>query len=206
MVRVEVLELIARFYIPLGSHIRSCLQYIVLALLPALEEESSESNPRSLAIFASIAECVGPKELLQKMWGAMLLSNKHRMAVVNYFSKIQPKAITYVEAESFCAGNTSLVVDALCCALDDHQTLVVRGTLDIIFNHFPVHCSWLTDDQKIKLAIAGLSVLTRRDMSLTRRVFVWLFANQSSYSEEISQESADLVFRSITVRKQELPK
>jgi hypothetical protein len=182
-VRAEVLDTISRFYIPLGSRLEECLQNLVLALLPGLEEESGEHFEKCMAVFENITKTIPSSQLLEKMWASMLISHKHRLAVVNYFGKIQSRKLTEEKADAFCAGQPSLVVSALGAALTDKNALVVRGVLDIISNHFPLSCTWIDKDQKIRLAQAVLVVLTRRDMSLNRRVFAWILGDPSAGDE-----------------------
>lgn len=51
-IRNDVLDLISRYFIPLGASLRSCLQSLVLALLPGLDEESSDYYQNTLKVFA----------------------------------------------------------------------------------------------------------------------------------------------------------
>ncbi len=187
LLKSEVIDLIIRFYVPLGNHLNKCLQSMVISLIPALEDESTDFYSKSLFMFEAIANCVSARNLIEKIWTALLLAKKHRSAVINYLVKAQPKAITAEDAPAFCAGQPSLVVSAICAALEDPHALVVRRILDIIVLHFPMHCTWLSNEQKVSVTKAILSVLTRRDMSLSRRIYSWLL----SQSDTISSIEAD---------------
>ncbi|PJF17395.1 hypothetical protein PSACC_02841 [Paramicrosporidium saccamoebae] len=180
MMRVEVLDIVSRFIVPLGGRMNECLQSLVLALLPGLEEESGEHFGKCMKVFDNISSAVTAKNVIEKVWTAMLASNKHRLSAVNYLNRIQPKRLSSEESATFCAERPTLVTSALCVALEDQQILVVRGILDLVCSHFPLDNTWLGDALKVQLARSVLAALTRRDMSLNRRVYSWIIGSSSS--------------------------
>lgn len=200
-IRCEVLEIIIRFFIPLDTRLSVCLQSLILAILPGIEEESSECYLKSLKTLMAISKAVTAKAVTRKIWTAMIMSSKHRISAINYFSKIQTRKISdHADAINFCAEKLDLAIGALCISLEDKQTLVVRGTLDIILNHFPLTCEWLDYDQKLKLINAAVNVFLRRDMSLSRRVNTWLTQinfTENAVSDEIIEPVKNLIVESI---------
>ena len=97
--------------------------------------------------------------------------------------------------------------------------LVQRDTLDFVILALPVHLAVNEDSQKHNhfdhplsgkittsemrgLLVAALTVLLRKDASLNRRLFIWLFGSQAIESGDASQHSttvARMVFHSTNV-------
>ena len=182
-VRSEFLDMIRRYFLPLGDKLCEPLRNLVLALLPGLEDESAEGFSKTFQCLEAIGKCVGMRNLLEALWMSMVLSSKHRMAICNFFSKFRTRRLTSLEAEDFCGGDSSLVVSALSLGLDDSQPLVIRSILDLICAHFPAMGDWLSEKQNVCLLKAILTVLLQRDMSLSRRVYQWIFQDSSNSVE-----------------------
>ena len=72
-------------------------------------------------------------------------------------------------------NKSSLVINALIAGLEDENTLVQRITLDFMFSHFKLSCDLFTEEEKCILVEAALRLLIKKDLSLTRRIYTWLF-------------------------------
>ena len=72
-------------------------------------------------------------------------------------------------------NKSSLVINALIAGLEDENTLVQRITLDYMHTHFKLSCELFTESEKCILVEATLRLLIRKDLSLTRRIYTWMF-------------------------------
>lgn len=72
-------------------------------------------------------------------------------------------------------NKSSLVINSLIAGLEDENTLVQRITLDFMHSHFKLNCELFTESEKCILVEAALRLLIRKDLSLTRRVYTWMF-------------------------------
>ena len=69
-------------------------------------------------------------------------------------------------------------VSAVCAALVDRNVLVQRGALDVVSILFPFHQSFLLLPDLTSVLSAALRTLLKRDVSLSRRLYVWLLGSQ----------------------------
>ena len=72
-------------------------------------------------------------------------------------------------------NKSSLVINALIAGLEDENTLVQRITLDYMHSHFKLSCDLFSESEKCILVEATLRLLIRKDLSLTRRIYTWMF-------------------------------
>ena len=80
-------------------------------------------------------------------------------------------------------------VHAVSTALRDNSLLVQRNMLDFLLDQFflPVVTTYLSSKEKVTLVASGLEVLLRRDMSLNRRLYMWLLRANSAKTESVSR-------------------
>jgi hypothetical protein len=108
----------------------------------------------------------------------MILTNKHRVAMINFVSRDFPAGPhSDKETIALCGGDIHDTSMALISALRDKNPLVVRGVLDLLNDHFPIDRSCFEFSDLLLVVKEALLVLLRRDMSLTRRFYIWLGAN-----------------------------
>lgn len=72
-------------------------------------------------------------------------------------------------------NKSSLVLNALIAALEDESNFVQRIALDFMYSHFKLNCDLFNTNEKTILVEATLRMLIRKDLSLTRRIYTWLF-------------------------------
>lgn len=72
-------------------------------------------------------------------------------------------------------NKSSLVLNSLIAGLEDENTLVQRITLDFLYSHFKLSGDLFTVQEKCILVEAALRLLIRKDLSITRRVYTWMF-------------------------------
>jgi hypothetical protein len=138
LVKNSLLELYEAYLIPLGSGLRPALRPLILSIIPGLEEESSEYFSQVNNLLNLIKTTVGEEVFYEAIWSGLLVSPRHRLAIVNFVLKNVPQKISDQELVALCVNSPKLVSRALADAVLDPQALVVRGVLDIILRYFPV--------------------------------------------------------------------
>lgn len=91
-----------------------------------------------------------------------------------------------VAADSVILPEPGLLIRCFASGLSDEQLLVQRNFLDLLVTHVPLSSpilqSRITKDDLQRLVIAAVGVVTRRDMSLNRRLWAWLLGPESEKS------------------------
>lgn len=81
-------------------------------------------------------------------------------------------------AEIVTSPEPGLLLRCFAAGLADEQLLIQRGFLDLLVTHLPLHSNVLQKRVKIEdlelLIAAAAGVVSRRDMSLNRRLWTWL--------------------------------
>ena len=72
-------------------------------------------------------------------------------------------------------NKSSLVINAILACLEDENNLVQRNALDFMYTHLKLNFEYFTDEEKRIFVEAVLYLLYRKELSLTRRVYSWLF-------------------------------
>lgn len=188
--------------------LRPALKSIILGLLPAIEEETSEDFERAIAILVALERKAlreGPYDdshdrdgyFWQCLFLGVITSPSRRQGALNYLVRRLPsftasavnnlssgddttsscaRTLT-LEAESVILPEPGLLLRCFVSGLCDPQMLIQRGFLDLLVSHLPLHSPLL--QEKVEqhdmdlLVSAAIGVLTRRDMSLNRRLWSW---------------------------------
>ena len=102
----------------------------------------------------------------------------------------------------------SLQVMSLCACLQDGSILVVRSALDLTTTLLPLNSTSLSSHHFTMVTTAVLHTLTKRDSSLSRRVYSWLLGNLQQKSpippqadDTIQQDSSTMYFTSFIYPK-----
>lgn len=193
--------------------LRPAMKSMILALLPGLEDETAEDFERTLKLMTSFKGAIrGPdSELLsdehasdddyfwQCFFLASVTSNSRRGGALAYLVRHLPtqglsSAATHKGpplSERAAAVVTSpepgLLVRCFASGLCDEQLLIQRGFLDLLVTHIPLNSDVLQsrvkpDDLELLLR-AAIGVVTRRDMSLNRRLWAWFLGPEPQVAE-----------------------
>ncbi|KAI9786776.1 MAG: hypothetical protein M1816_007783 [Peltula sp. TS41687] len=195
--------------------LRPALKAIILALLPGLEDETSEDFQRILGILEKFRSAVkaddssparpelgpGGEYFWQCFFLASIASSSRRQGVLAFLTRSLPhlgeaphslhlstrndtstdrlvteKLPENIEAVLF--PEPGLLIRSFVTGLSDDQQLVQRGFLDLLVTHLPIHSHVFQDRTSVgdreQLVSAAVGVVTRRDMSLNRRLWAWL--------------------------------
>ncbi|KAH8704781.1 cellular morphogenesis regulator dopa [Talaromyces proteolyticus] len=191
--------------------IRPALKAIILALLPGLEEETSddfEATLRTLNKIRSVAsqmdtrrsslnQSAGGQYFWQCLFLASITNPSRRLGVLAYLNRHLPKlgltdsksarsekeeiqeipTDSAAVAESVISPEPGLLIRCFASGLTDDQLLVQRNFLDLLVTHLPLHSpilqSKIRRDDFERLILAAAGVVSRRDMSLNRRLWSW---------------------------------
>ncbi len=86
-----------------------------------------------------------------------------------------------MDDQLYLIGNSiDLMINAICCCLQDSNSLVQRSILDLICICLPTNSRQITKGDKIQLIIVAIHVVLRRDMSLNRRIYSWLMGTANT--------------------------
>lgn len=234
-VRPLFLSLIEGYLVDLEPWaIRPALKAIILALLPGLEEETSDDFEPTLRTINKLRDAAGKLETQrtseagssgQYFWQCLFLASitnpSRRLGVLAYLNRYLPKlgiadrrpssaggnevneipAAMLAAADSVILPEPGLLIRCFASGLSDDQLLVQRNFLDLLVTHLPLSSPILqtkiaASDLRT-LVIAAVGVVTRRDMSLNRRLWAWFLGPDSS-NENPSMD--DRKFSSETTR------
>ncbi|KAF7593508.1 hypothetical protein BBP40_011419 [Aspergillus hancockii] len=147
--------------------IRPALKAIILALLPGLEEETSDDFDPTLRLINKFRDTASQMGVTDRRPSKASSSNSNDMS-----HDMQ------MAAESVVRPEPGLLIRCFASGLSDEQVLVQRTFLDLLVTHLPLSSpilqSRITEDDLRRLLIAAVGVMARRDMSLNRRLWAWL--------------------------------
>lgn len=227
-VRAPYLDLLERHFLGIDPRsLRPAMKSIILALLPGLEEETSEDFDRTLRLVESFKHAIRPapsEEITEQhstgdafFWQCFFLasitSQSRRSGALAYLVRYLPplgpqvtpdakkSAATQNESAEGTKGKLASVVTSpepgllLRCfasGLSDEQLLIQRGFLDLLVSHLPLNSHVIQTRVKpvdLELLLkAAVGVVTRRDMSLNRRLWAWLLGPEPTADHDHGPE------------------
>ncbi|KAM3457386.1 hypothetical protein MY3296_001128 [Beauveria thailandica] len=203
-VRSPFLELLEKYFVKLDARsLRPAMRSIILALLPGLEDETSEDFDRTLKLVQGFKKAIRPidsRELTdhhsvgddffwQCFFLASITSHSRRAGALAYLIRYFPALGTPTVAAEVEKGGQELatmvtspepglLVRCFASGLADEQVLVQRGYLDLLVSHLPLNSNVLQARVKpsdLELLLkSAVGVVIRREMSLNRRLWAWL--------------------------------
>ncbi|KAF9762233.1 Protein dopey-1 [Nosema granulosis] len=172
------LDVIEKHIVPFGKNIEVYTPNIIMGLLPPLESRVNEFYNRAFLILNNFKSKIDEHVFYTAMWNLFLSDPGVRLPIVNYLLD------TPIDVEKM-AGDKELVIRALCKGLASKEALVLRGTLDVISNMFPLNTRELTNNYKYDLLEGMLRIFLRRDLSLNKRVFAWMGYRDNTDNQNI---------------------
>ncbi|TSU63004.1 Protein dopey-2 [Bagarius yarrelli] len=179
-VKIAVLSLYERYFLPLQRALLPSLQAFIIGLLPGLEE-GLEVYDRTDALLLKLSLFVGQSVFYGALWGSALVCPLVRLPaslfIVTHFDRMTDSR----EQKHMLGNDHRLAVKAACLSLQDCNVLVQRNMLEILLFFFPfatcldpLLCSVpLKREEMITVVSAASLTLLRRDMSLNRRLYAW---------------------------------
>ncbi|KAG5949608.1 hypothetical protein E4U53_005822 [Claviceps sorghi] len=213
-VRSPYLDLLETHFLDLDRRsLRPAMKSIILALLPGLEDETSEDFDRTMNLFAGLKQAIRPPDsqdlgsshasgddfFWQCFFLASITSHSRRPGALAYLVRCLPSLGRNSDAGAEQDGvaaklhaivtspEPGLLVRCFASGLADEQLLIQRGFLDLLVSHLPLNAHVLQTGVKpsdLELLVkAAVGVVTRRDMSLNRRLWAWLLGPEPVGSE-----------------------
>lgn len=185
-VKPSLLKLYEDHFLPLNERLRPALDGFLIATLHGLEE-NSDFYQRTDDLLMKVCAGVGPEYFYGSLWRCILIDPSVRLHGMNFliahFHKKRP-----LENQLYILGNSrEALIEAICVSLlDIRNVLVQRAALDLLLCCFPLHNQQLMRHDMIKLATGAVTVLMRRDTSLSRRLLAWIFNLDSSSGKKTS--------------------
>lgn len=193
-VRPIVLGIYERFYLPLQEDLRPSIKAFILALLPGLEEETSEHFDKVCSLLDRLSGTVSPSFFLQNLWLVLVTSSGtgYRIPALNYLSRRMPRLDGSERLGEIVGDDVGLMVRGFAASLEDDNILVQRGVLDLLLSTLRLDSVGFKEDtrpeDRLLLMRAAIGVVLRRDISLSRRLYNWLLGP----SEEPTEQSTYL--------------
>ncbi|KAM3531165.1 hypothetical protein NHJ13051_000929 [Beauveria bassiana] len=212
-VRSPFLQLLEKYFVKLDARsLRPAMRSIILALLPGLEDETSEDFDRTLKLVEGFKKAIRPidsRELTdhhsvgddffwQCFFLASITSHSRRAGALAYLIRYFPALGTPTVAAEVENGGQELatmvtspepglLVRCFASGLADEQVLVQRGYLDLLVSHLPLNSNVLQARVKpsdLQLLLkSAVGVVIRREMSLNRRLWAWLLGPEPAVPE-----------------------
>ncbi|KAI1345010.1 Dopey, N-terminal-domain-containing protein [Xylariaceae sp. FL0016] len=219
-VRAPFLDLLEKHFLQIDpKSLRPAMKSVVLALLPGLEDETSEDFDRTLKLLESFkatirpsshkdltdTDSIGDEFFWQCFFLAAITGQSRRPGALAYLVRSLPKlghqlphgpssgnstrvdGLSEALSELVTSPEPGLLLRCFAAGLGDDQLLIQRGYLDLLVTHLPLHSAVLQkrakpDDLQLLLRAAA-GVVTRKDMSLNRRLWAWFLGPKQSSQE-----------------------
>ncbi|KAM0514752.1 hypothetical protein ACHAPE_006426 [Trichoderma viride] len=234
-VRSPFLDLLERHFTGVDSRsLRPAMKSIILALLPGLEDETSEDFDRTMRLVGSFKKAIRPTDSVtlteqhatgddffwQCFFLASVTSHSRRAGALAYLVRNLPVlgsdssmasgeknengteqgGISSEILATVTTPEPGLLVRCFASGLSDEQLLIQRGFLDLLVSHLPLSSKVLQSLVKpgdLELLLrAAVGVVTRRDMSLNRRLWAWLLGpeptgNENEHNQDLHGGASD---------------
>lgn len=183
-VKPALLELYEVHFLPLNERLRPALDGFLIATLHGLEE-NTDFYQRTDELLMKVCAGVGPEFFYGSLWRCILIDPSVRLHGMNFlithFNRKRP-----LESQLHILGNSlEALIEAICVSLlDIRNVLVQRAALDLLLCCFPLHNQQIMRHEMVKLATGAVTVLLRRDTSLSRRLLAWIFNLDSSIGKK----------------------
>jgi hypothetical protein len=194
-VRAPFLDLLERYFFDLDPRsLRPAMKSVVLAMLPGLEEETSEDFDRTLRLLERFkvairspgseaiteAHSSGDDFFWQCFFLASITGHSRRTGALAYLLRClphlghvgQPESASASDAETSAklaqlvtSPEPGLLIRCFAAGLTDDQLLIQRGYLDLLVTHFPLHSEVL----QTKAKTGDLELLLRAAVGVTVR-------------------------------------
>ncbi|XP_064461644.1 protein dopey-1-like isoform X2 [Ornithodoros turicata] len=178
-VRPTLLALYENHLLPLGVQLRPGLNGFLAGVLPGLEE-GSDYYQRTDTLLLNVCIAVEKRYFYGCLWKCVLCNPGIRLQAITFVVSHYNRKLSMEDQLYIIGTDIDCMVQALCAALQDTSVLVQRSALELLLLGFPLHNCQLVFEDRARICSAAVIVLLRRDMSLNRRLFAWLFGSDGS--------------------------
>lgn len=180
-VKPLVIQLFSKHIIPAVTANPKELQELyrptLMSFLQSVEDEASDC-------YAEICELLDRLAIRSQETGDMLFWRCFDLCLITS-PGCRLGGLTYFQRGPAKAIKDDFFVRAVCSGLEDHNVLVQRGFLDVLAKHLPLNSAELQNNQEIfdKLVLSACRTILRKDMSLNRRLRLWLMGPEPEKSD-----------------------
>lgn len=171
-VRESYLKIIREYFLPSCESLTDVLPALIAAMIPGLEEASDQID-QVLDLMIMIENKYSSEEYVKAFTFVFVSTPPRRSNCIYYLALRQQRKMNclfhlgiQLELQQFFHFSKA--------GLEDSNLIVTRGTLDYISTNFLLENADLSKELKVGMIQMMLHVLTRKDMSLTRRFYSWL--------------------------------
>jgi|JI9StandDraft_1071089.scaffolds.fasta_scaffold295815_2 hypothetical protein len=104
---------------------------------------------------------------------------------------LEPHTIDYLPYKQTLVSNT------LIACLKDSNSLVVKACLDFLYKFLSLRSDTLIEQERSQLIFQVLELLTKRDISTTRKINLWLFGKPDEDNKYPVTEKHEFVLQTI---------
>ena len=180
-----------------------CLPGLLASIIPGLDDNNDKITTMIYETLESIKLRIKDHIFFGVYW-TLILRNKHlRASGMKYLlektNKYQDYLSMGIKKEeiiyNYFPNINTVVVNALCCVIEDKDIPTVREGMDFIISRFPLskENDLINDNSKITLIIYALKLLVRNEYSTTRRLNNWLLGINSTM-DEVNYENEDIIY------------
>ncbi len=215
-VKPVLISIYETHFLKLKKGLRPCLTGLILGILPGLEEGSDYYN-RTFTLLKNICDAQSQVDSKQEstadekyfytcLWSAIVAQSSIRFPAIqfilaNYESKkkttasntktsLQNNQSNQQEDQLYLIGNSiELMINGICCCLQDSNPLVQRTILDFICSCLPMNTVQITKSDKLQLIVVAIHVVLRRDMSLNRRIYSWFMGSDNTSNKSVNKSN-----------------
>ncbi|KAK9465276.1 Dopey, N-terminal-domain-containing protein [Lipomyces arxii] len=199
-VKPHLLQIFENYILPIPApSLRPIVRSFILSFLPGVDDETSESFSAILSLIDKFRSHIDDEQYFWQCFFLVILSSEdRRLGGIIYASRRMPalfavpndqttedlSASLSEDIKAIVTPDPGLFVRALGKGLEDDQVLVQRGFLELLVKNVQLHSGVLqtlvSPHDLTLLIMSASSVVLRRDMSLNRRLWVWLLGPEPS--------------------------
>lgn len=205
-VKPRLISLFDNYILPLPG-IRGLTKPLLLSFLPGIDDESSETFDQVYLLITNLRQKTNDdSHFWQCLYLCVISSHDRRLGALVYISRELPQfnAVENTDsategkvpslskdAQAACSPDPGLLIRSLCRGIQDSHVLVQRGFLDVLVRNLNLQSPVLQDlaskSDVQMLVMCACSTLLSRDMSLNRRLWMWVLGPNDSNSGPASQ-------------------
>ncbi|KAG7758952.1 hypothetical protein KL911_000089 [Ogataea haglerorum] len=213
-VKPQLIELFKTYVVPIEpSILRVIFRGILLSLLPALDDTTSESFDAVLELIDSFkAQLDNSPHFWQCLFLCIMTSPDKRLGALEWLVRRMPSfgvdgepelrkdaVLDAVDDETRACvtPEPGLLIKAFGEGLVDENLLVQRGFFDLLIGRLQLHSAILqvlvSDADKRLLVLRATGTVLRKDMSLNRRLWNWLLGPSNSEQARAGGKAEQLI-------------
>lgn len=141
------------------------------------------------SLLDQLSGTVSPPFFFQHLWLILMTAPASRVSALNYLARRLPSISPQDRISPIVGDDPGLMIRGFSAALDEGQVLVQRAVLDLLCSSLQLEGkgfkSEVRPEDQALLVRSALSIVLRRDLSLSRRLYTWLLGKSESTPGQI---------------------